>query len=236
MSLGPGWELVRRSDTLYAADKPYISVLPTRFGFNAKFTRDAALNRDKTVSIHVDRRSRGLAFEFHTEERDHSYTLGYQSGSTKGAKRGAMYCTAALVFSQHNWVHAVAHLPSRPRKARRFIPERRGMTDILVFQPCPAFEIQIDRGHSESIPYDAYGIYRYVSDEGEIVYIGRGRIKARLAEAQRRKWTFSNVEHAIVADENERTKCEAFWIERFKQENNENPPVFNAISLKADTG
>jgi hypothetical protein len=225
------WEIVKRKDSLHGADQPYISILMHHIGFNAAFSKLAELDPSKRVTIYADIENRRLGFEFHADDREDSLALAYQSGSKKGAKRRSMMCSGRGVYSQYDWVRSVANLSSK--KARRFTPKREGKR--WVIQLCPAFEIRKAR-ESKDIPSDAVGIYRYIREEGEIAYIGRGAIKNRLNSPDRKEWDFSVVEYSIVADPDERLKWEGFWLERFREANNGKLPIYNEISGKTRGG
>lgn len=202
-----------------------------RFGFNAVFSRLADLDRSQRVTIYADTGNRKLGFEFHSEEREHSHALVYQSGSQRGIKRRSMFSSSPGVIGQYDWVRSVANL--RSKKARRFTPRQEGK--FWVIQLCPAFEIRKAR-ESKDIPSDAVGIYRYIRESGEIVYIGQGAIKKRLNSPERQDWDFSVVEYSIVADPDERLKWEDFWLEKFREANNGKIPIFNKISGQTRTG
>ena len=203
----------------------------SHFGFNAVFSRLAELDSGKRVSIYGDTGTRRLGFEFHTDPREHSLALAYQSGGRKGTKRRGMMCSSRGVIGQYDWVRSVARLSST--KARRFAPYQEGK--YWVIQLCPAFEIRRAR-ESKDISSDAVGVYRYVRDTGEVAYIGQGQIKSRLNSPERQDWDFEVVEYSIVDDPDERLKWEDFWLERFREANNGKLPIFNKVSGRAGTG
>jgi hypothetical protein len=133
-------------------------------------------------------------------------------------------------MARYDWVRSVAKLPSN--KARRFFPRQEGKR--WVIQLCPAFEMRKAR-ESKDIPSDTVGIYRYVRDNGEVVYIGQGKIRERLNLQERQDWVFSVVEYSIVENPDDRLKWEDFWLERFREANNR-LPLYNKISGKRQTG
>jgi hypothetical protein len=219
------WELVERDDTLLGSDQPFISLVTGHIGFNAVFSRLAELDETKKVTIRVDVKNRRMGFEFHTEEREHAFTLCHQSSARRGEKRRGMQCTAAGIYARYDWIKKVSTLPTN--KDRRFLPKLEGKW--WVIQLCPAFEEKRDR-RSRDIPSDAEGIYRYKQDDDEIVYIGRGQIKKRLSSPEREDWDFSIVEYSVVNDPDDRIEWEDYWIERFKEENNGKLPFYNRVS------
>lgn len=218
------WEVVERKDTLHGASQPFIAILQHHISFNAVFSRIAELDERKRVTIYADSRNRKPGFEFHTEDREHSLALVCQSGQKKGTKRRSMMCSARGIHGQLDWVWAVANLPST--KARRFLPHQEGKR--WVIQLCPAFEVRKAR-ESEHIPSDAAGVYRYVRENGEVVYIGQGQIRSRLRSPEREDWDFSIVEYSIIEDPDDRLQWEQFWLERFAEDNNGKLPIYNKI-------
>jgi hypothetical protein len=74
------------------------------------------------------------------------------------------------------------------------------------------------------------GIYRYLRENGEIVYIGRGPIKARLQSPERKEWDFDVIEYSIVLNPDDQVKWEDYWIERFKADHNGERPFYNVVS------
>jgi len=115
-----------------------------------------------------------------------------------------------------------------PATDQRFYdPKKNG--NVWIIQLCPAFEEKRAR-ESEDIPSNVSGIYRYLSESGEIVYIGRGYIKGRLKSPERQDWVFDVVEYSEVKNPDLQVKWEAFWIEKFREQNNGKFPVYNKVS------
>ncbi len=120
----------------------------------------------------------------------------------------------------------MADLPLKT--ARRFTPNQEGK--LWVIQLCPAFEIRRAR-ESTDIPSDAKGIYRYRSEDGDIVYIGQGAIRDRLNARERTEWDFDRVEYSIVQDPDERVNWHTRWLERFRDDHGR-LPLYNRQSRK----
>jgi hypothetical protein len=83
---------------------------------------------------------------------------------------------------------------------------------------------------SADIPSDVRGIYRYLRESGETVYIGRGEIRKRLSQPERQEWDFDRVEYSVVADPDQQVRWEDYWITRFKEANKGKLPIYNKIS------
>lgn len=221
------WEVVQRKDPLQGYEQPWVSLLPHHISFNTAFCRQAELNAGMRVTVYVDPGDRKMGFEFHEDNRENSLSLTYQSGARKGEKRRSLQCACLGIYSQYPWIASVSKL--RPHKARRFPVRREG--NLWVIRLCPAFEIRRAR-ESRDIPSDANGIYRYIRENGEIVYTGQGNIADRLRSPDRGGWDFEVIEYSVVEDPDDRVKWEAYWIDRFKSEHGGNLPIYNRISGK----
>lgn len=218
------WKKVTREDTYEGSDAPYISVASHQFRFNAVFAKIAEIDLRSRVTLYIDDRERRIAFEFHTDQKPDSFALTPDGSPGRGKARKGLGCTSMGVLAKYPWVAAVSR---QAMKNRRFTPKKEG--SLWVIQLCPAFEIRKAR-ESADIPADHAGIYRYLREDGEIVYIGRGPIKARLNSPEREMWTFDVVEYSVVDDPDQQVRWEDYWIERFKEDHNGEKPIYNKIS------
>lgn len=220
------WKQVKRTDTLVASSGPFIGINRRHFSFSTKFVRAANITIGHQVTIYVDEENFKLAFEFHDDDRPDSYVLVHKSKKAgQIPKEGhSLSCSAQAIVNRYAWIRSVARLPF---KDRRFPPRKEG--SYWVIQLCPAFEIRKAR-ETQDIPSDAKGIYRYVRETGEVVYIGMGAIRERLSSPDRRDWDFAVVEYSIVEDPDKRVEWEGYWIERYKEENAGNLPFYNSVS------
>jgi len=218
------WEVFRREDGFEGRDEPFISVRSDHLAFNATFVRISAVGAGKHVTIHVDSENRKIALEFHDEKRPNSFALAQQYRGSGRRGHPGLQCTCVALLKKYSWVRSVTALPA---KERRFRPQKEGK--LWVIHLCPAFEEQRAR-ESADIPPGITGVYRYVRETGEIVYIGRGDIKKRLASPNRAEWDFDRVEYSVVADPDQQVKWETYWLERFKYENGGRLPFYNRVS------
>ncbi len=223
------WEIVAREDNFEGHESAYVAVRPEHFAFNTTFVRLACVRPDDRVTVHVDSENRRIGFEFHQEKTQGSYALASQNAKGKRGSSSGMFCSSRGVFLKFPWAQSVTKLAP---KSRRFPVRQEGK--LWVIQLCPAFEEQRAR-ESADIPSAASGVYRYVRESGEIVYIGRGQIKGRLAEPQRVDWDFDRVEYSLVTNPDDQVKWETFWLDKFKQENKGKLPMYNKVSGAATT-
>ena len=214
------WEVFKRDDPIQGNEEPFVTVSPIEFGFNAVFARLAEIRADKHVTIHVDPDNRKLGFEFHEEKGRDGYTL---TSHTKG-RYSYFRCSSKALLKKYEWVRCVSKLSGA---GRRFRPRKEGQ--LWVIQLCPAFEERRAR-ESANITPGIRGVYRYLRENGEIVYIGRGDIKARLASPERADWDFDQIEYSIVEDPDQQVLWETFCIDRFKEGHKGALPFYNRVS------
>jgi hypothetical protein len=213
------WAKIIRDDPLEGSDSPFVSITQTHFRFNTLFVRQASLDSGYRVTIFEDEQNRRLGFQFHREQRPGSFTL-----SSRKDKYEGLSCSNQGVVPKRSWLVAVA---KQTGKNRRFTPKKEG--NRWVIQLCPAFEIKKAR-ESEELSSKDIGIYRYLRENGEIVYIGRGPIKQRLRCPERTDWDFDVIEYSIVPNPDEQVKWEDYWIERFKADHDGKKPFYNGVS------
>jgi len=219
------WEIFKREDYYQGSDKPFITISSDHVTFNTMFTKIARLVAGKYVKIHVDSDNLKLGFEFLDKNEPNTFKLTSAPSATIGEKRNAVFCASVGVIKKYTWLTAVAKLSGTQDK--RFEPMKEG--GLWVIQVCPAFETKRAR-ESADIPSDLQGIYRYLRENGEIVYIGRGNIKARLVSPERKDWDFDVIEYSKVDNPDQQVKWESYWIERYKDENNGKLPFYNKVS------
>ncbi len=213
------WEVLKREDTFQGSGKSFISIHQDHIAFNAMFTRMAGLNAGKYVVIHGDAEDLKLGFEFCDKEESNSLKLSKSEG------RPGLFCAARGIIRRYAWLMAVANLENHQEK--RFEPTKEGKR--WAIQLCPAFETRKAR-ESADIPSDLRGIYRYLRESGETVYIGRGCIKDRLMRPEIKDWDFDAIEYSKVDNPDQQVKWEHYWIERHKAQHNSERPFYNKVS------
>lgn len=219
----PNWKKHKRKGGMSTDRVAIVSLRPTGLAFNAQFVAQGRLDQYNRVSVFVDATSFKLGLKFHGDASDQdSYALCRDGG---GRGMGRMAQTQTLI-REHSWIGALAKM--KDTKVRRFKPEWESYDGLWVINMCPSFEVKVS--HKSEIPSDATGIYRYVKGS-EIVYIGRGTIRSRLASPERKEWDFDVIEYSLVSDISNQEKWEAYWLDVFVSEN-EKLPLYNRIGGK----
>ena len=198
-------------------EEALVSIRQGRFHFNAFFARVAELEKAKYVVYHVDDEIREIAFHFLKEDDGNAYTLENRGGVSK------FRCTAYDLIAKIAWVRAA--VSAKDPKLSTFRATRDGK--LWCIRLAPSFEEEVPFSDISKIPSDAAGIYRYVSTDGEIVYIGKGNIRHRASEQERCEWTFAKLQYSIVAGDAEQYRWEQFWIEHYRETHGGRLPYFN---------
>lgn len=213
------WTHHKRDDKYADKDVPCISIDCSHFGFNSTLSKLANLSDNKWVEIYVDKEDFKLGFEFKSEETPSSFSLSQRASS------GSYRCSSQGLATQVSWVKAVTKISES--SYRRFTANRE--KNIWVIQLAPSFEKWVDR-EGCYLPAGISGIYRYKNKDGKVVYIGKGDIRKRFDRPERKEWDFCRVEYSPLEDDIKQQQWEYFWIERFKEENDGNLPIYNRIS------
>jgi hypothetical protein len=218
------WVKFKRADRFRGSDQPFVSISRSHLGFSATFVRQAGISANERVSIHVDEEERRIGFEFHDNDREDSFALTRPSGDKRGSKRHGVTCIPGGLFAAYPWISSVTRLPV---KDRRFVPRKEG--NLWVIHLRPSFEQRRAR-ESADIPSDLSGIYRYLRETGEVVYIGRGNVKEGLQAPERSDWDFDVVEYSEVPDPDRQVEFETYWLKRFEERDNGSLPLYNKRS------
>ena len=209
---------IKRTDSLQGAEDAFISFRPEHIAFNRTFQNIAGISKPMRVKFFVDDNNYKIGFTFSKNEESDSYALSFHNNVNCWCSIGELRNFA--------WVKAVSSIADK--KLRRFKPkmESTEIGKLWTVQIYPAFENKRAR-ESKDLP-EGNGIYRYKRG-GEVVYIGRGDIRKRLQEPQRKEWDFDLIEYSMIQNPDDQVKWEDFWIERHKEENGK-LPIYNRVS------
>ena len=92
----------------------------------------------------------------------------------------------------------------------------------------PNFTNKIRYADMGSLPSDIKGIYRYKDRQNSIIYIGKGNIKERALQEERRNWSIESIEYGVVDDDEQALEWESHYIDEYRQNNGYLPP-FNRV-------
>ena len=190
---------------------------------SAKFIRDKELgNHEAIVFYRDDDDDYWLGFRT-IEENDQPDSLGLVAPNSAASR----YVKASEII---NKTPVLAHIQGLEYKADRTFEIQWDKVNKLWFiRLRPVFEraaLWSDRNH---IPDDVLGIYRYWAKSGDLLYIGKGWIKARTNSSERQDWGIHKVEYSILKDDDESLRWESFYLEEHKNRYGVLPP-YNRIS------
>lgn len=203
-------------------DEPVISIRDNRFYYNSILSKLAELKDKKFVCYYIDEEKMEIGFKFFIgKEGNDLYRLGKESN-----KKNNFRSSASAIISRYNWVNKIHN--SRDNDLKKFIARKRKEKWVIKLRPC--FENFIAREDLKSLSDETTGIYRYLNKQQEIVYIGKGNIKRRAKQQERRNWDFDKIEFSIIENEKDQYYWEDFWIENFKKKHNGKLPYYNIVS------
>lgn len=222
------WELVVRTDSLKKSEDPIVSIRTAHIAFNVTLCKKAGVQTGKRVKIWADPENLKLGFEIvEGSDKENSFSLSQSSPDPKGKKFSGFFCSGSGIYKKYSWVKTIAN--ARSSMQNQFPASKEGK--YWVIQLCPGFEKSAKS--DKEILSKAVGVYRYLRN-GEVVYIGRGPVRGRLQEAQRKDWNFDTIEYSIVKTPEEQKKWEDYWIRKHEEENNGNLPTYNKIRASQD--
>ena len=216
---------LKRTDWLTGNEAEYISIRPNAIAFNSKFVGKANLKNYTRVVVSVDPEEYIIGFQFHNNEKDLDSFQLYTDSRTKNTR----LFSARQLINKYNWVKSIAE-HSDPL-LKRFFPKFNSIENMWQIFLLPSFENKVNRKDVNKITSGTKGIYRYTKDK-EIMYIGKGDIKSRVKEDQRKGWEFDVIEYSIIDDTEKQNYWESFWINRFIEINHRRP-IYNKISGKS---
>jgi len=224
--MSENWKIITPSSRGHSRlDTPLVSIRGQQLFFNANFCEKAKIKDKVAVRVYAEEEGRKLGFEFLDQLVEGAYRLTRDGGSTNPKiDNGGRLINAAPVIKSNNWVSSVAK--SKDPNLRCFEPVLDPGRRIWVINLCPSFEHKVSA--VSQIPKDTMGIYRYVRNDGEIVYVGKGQIKSRANSPERKEWDFDYIEYSIVNDESMQFKWEARWLDKFVNEYGRTP-FYNRI-------
>lgn len=220
------WRKVRRAHRA-ARFSPTVSV--RRNGdmvVSADFVRMAGIADCTRVSLFLSADGFRLALKFHSDERDDdAFVLSRDGGARHANDRGLnRLITAKSLIEQSAQVSALRREDDR---LRRFEPVKRD--GMWVIQLAPCFESTL--GQRGEIASSATGIYRYRLGD-DVVYIGRGNLRTRMAQPERTQWAFDRVEYSVLNDDAAERRWEAFWLDAYREKVG-SWPRYNRIAARA---
>ena len=209
----------------------YITVSKNGLYFSAAFIKNNNLDQCKNVLLFTfDENNYKFGMEFSTEDKIEGGFALVRTGRNRHETTNACMTAARSFIQELLPLKKLVRASSTSGKKNRFPIAYDKIEKCFTFSIIPVFEYNAT---IDSIPDQVYGIYRYLNEMGEIIYIGKGNIKNRAKSIDRQEWGIKTVEYSILNDPEERSKYEAIHIRDFEDRKGAKPP-FNAINGRLD--
>lgn len=232
-SVPEGWEKVRREYRV-ARFAPRITFRRQGIvAMNADFVRMAGIEMETRATLFLSQDERRLGLRFHSDEMDDEAFLLGRDGGGSGAKCMNRALSARTLLNRSQ---ALRSLVERGGPARSCEPARDHVSGLWVVHIAPCFERALSA--VDEIGPSLTGIYRYLC-RGEVIYIGRGALRQRLSEPERRAWSYDQVQYSVVNDDAAERKWESFWLNEHREKHGRWPlynKIGGATTMRASTG
>lgn len=220
VSASSSWQKIRRAHRV-ARFSPNVTLRRNGdLAVSADFVRMAGIAECTHASMFLAPDGLRAAIQFHSDEKDDdAFALSRDGGRQKSGLNRIIRAQALLTQSL-----VATALAREGGSACRLTPRKVDGRWVIDLAPC--FERTLSQ--SGEIAIGATGIYRYRYGN-DTVYIGRGNLRERLSQAERRGWEFDRIEYSLINDDAVERRWEAFWLDEFRRLHNR-WPTYNRIA------
>jgi hypothetical protein len=199
--------------------------------FSASFIKKEKLETAEGVKFFVDDEDPYyLGFVF-TSDSSAPNTLSLMaSGRSKGGSAGVTIKAAELI-NKSIVLKSIQKMPNKLDRTFEIIFDKQQKIYSILLRP--NFEVTVNWSDKNRIPDSFSGIYRYLDINGQTLYIGKGKIKARALSPERTQWGVSRIQYSVIESDDKSYYWENYYLERFVSINGARPP-FNVIMGKSE--
>ena len=199
--------------------------------FSAIFIKKHGLQNSQGVKFFQDDEDPYyLGFRFVADSNVPNALSLLASGRSKGGSAGFTIKASELI-NKNAILKSVQKLPDKQDRTFEINFDKK--TEIYSILLRPNFEIATNWSDKNKIPEEYIGIYRYLNKEGQVLYIGKGGIRARANSPERKDWGVAKIEYSVISDDDKCYYWENYYLEKFVNSNGAKPP-FNVIMGKSD--
>lgn len=199
--------------------------------FSASFIKKEKLEAAEGVKFFVDDEDPYyLGFVFTTDSSAPNTLSLMASGRSKGASAGVTIKAAELI-NKSIVLKSIQKLPNKLDRTFEINFDKQQKIYSILLRP--NFEVTVNWSDKNRIPDSFSGIYRYLDNNGQTVYIGKGNIKARALSPERTQWGVTKIQYSVIANDEKSYYWENYYLERFVSINGAKPP-FNVIMGKSE--
>ncbi|MEK9698922.1 MAG: hypothetical protein VW270_24310 [Candidatus Poseidoniales archaeon] len=190
--------------------------------WNSRFIKNNRLEKHTHVEFHRDDDNPYLlGFTFHHEATEASLALQKAGRDTNSMGRTVK---ATALKNANSLIAAECKSNNDP-----FEISYDKHHKIFFVELRPNFSNKIKLTDVNSLPKEIKGIYRYLDDDKSIIYIGKGAIRARAQQDDRKDWDIKFIEYEVIESDDEAYKWESYYINEFRQ-NTGYLPTFNRVA------
>jgi hypothetical protein len=199
--------------------------------FSASFIKKEKLEAAEGVKFFVDDEDPYyLGFVFTTDSSAPNTLSLMASGRSKGASAGVTIKAAELI-NKSIVLKSIQKLPNKLDRTFEINFDKQQKIYSILLRP--NFEVTVNWSDKNRIPDSFSGIYRYLDNNGQTVYIGKGNIKARALSPERTQWGVTKIQYSVIENDEKSYYWENYYLERFVSINGAKPP-FNVIMGKSE--
>ena len=198
---------------------PSVTIKADAISFSAKFVEVANLEHAEWCQL--------------IEHDDDDCWIGFKFSEVK-RPRGSLSFAPNGSDSKRRIVWTGAFINGSPLIGKTAQKERHERTYELTFDRHnklwftrlrPTFERTAFYENSFSIPSEAKGIYRYLDVNGELLYLGKGKIRDCLASRGRDEWGIHKIEYSNIADDENSLRWMHHYVTEYRSKHGEMPAM-----------
>jgi len=211
------------------SSKSLLTISKSGISFSAKFIKDNNLVEKEAIEFFDNPENEyQLGFSF-LDELGKFGSLGILKNN---ANKTGFRCAGRSLNAGEliNKKKILKKIQQDPIKQNRVFEIKKFKQDLNIYYVdfSPIFEQSLDYALIDSLDYSIKGIYRYLNETGEIIYIGKGKIKERAKADDRSEWGVKKIEYSIIEENDQMLLWEEYHISRFLDHNGVKP-LFNKI-------
>ena len=199
--------------------------------FSASFIKKEKLEAAEGVKFFVDDEDPYYLGFIFTSDSSAPNTLSLMaSGRSKGGSAGVTIKAAELI-NKSIVLKSIQKMPNKLDRTFEITFDKQQKIYSILLRP--NFEVTVNWSDKNRIPESFSGIYRYLDNNGQTVYIGKGNIRARALSPERTQWGVTRIQYSVIEGDDKSYYWENYYLERFVSINGAKPP-FNVIMGKSE--
>lgn len=178
--------------TNFKSDTPCITIRRSGFALSVALMTIAKLELGDFVEVYTSEHGDMVGFKFFKEKQQGRLTITPDGG---GKSR-------AIDTKSLNGFIACSYVKNDPVLSR-LVSTKNSKLPVVFEDGLWVIRLVSQWKYDVAVRkpvVDDIGVYRYLLD-GEVVYIGRGRIQQRLSSPERTHWNFDKIEYTLMAED-----------------------------------